>query len=115
MFLAPGNGFDDWRFWLSIALFAIGLPGLFSGTKKVRWMNLLGDLSYPLYLVHGLVFLWIGDALADAIFPRLGPRLIVAHLGALAFLVTALVAAIIVHVAIEKPIARQLRTSGRVR
>jgi peptidoglycan/LPS O-acetylase OafA/YrhL len=115
MFLAPSSGFDNLRFWLSIALFAIGLPGLFNATKSVRWMNLLGDLSYPLYLVHGLVVIWIADAVADMIFPRLGTRVIVAHVSALAFLGAAVLAAIIVHVAIEKPIARQLRASERGR
>jgi peptidoglycan/LPS O-acetylase OafA/YrhL len=109
MFLAPDHGFDTPRFWLSITLFATGLPGLFSATKDARWMNMLGDLSYLLYLVHRLVFLWIGDALAEATFSRLGTRLIVAHLSALAFLGATLLATILVHAAIEKPIVRTLR------
>jgi peptidoglycan/LPS O-acetylase OafA/YrhL len=113
MLVVPGSGFDDGRFWLSVCLFALCLPGLFRATKQVRWMNLLGDLSYPLYLVHGLVLILIGGAIADAIFPHLGTRLIVAHISALAFLSAALLAAIVVHAAIEKPIAGRLR--GRVR
>ena len=27
--------------------FTLALPGLFDGTKGIRWMNAIGDLSYP--------------------------------------------------------------------
>lgn len=46
--------FDGTRFWSSTALFTLALPGLFSATKSSRWMNALGDLSYPVYLIHFL-------------------------------------------------------------
>jgi peptidoglycan/LPS O-acetylase OafA/YrhL len=109
MFLLPESGFDDSRLWLSVILFTLALPGLFHATKNVRWMNLLGDLSYPVYLVHGIVLLVVGGVIADTIFAHLGTRLIVAHISALAFLAAVLLASIAAHVMIEKPITRRLR------
>ena len=44
--------FDGTRLWLSVTLFTLALPGVFAATMRVRWMNELGDLSYPVYLVH---------------------------------------------------------------
>ena len=61
MAVGPRAGFDNWRLWLSALCFAAALPGLFEATKGIRWMNLLGNLSYPLYLVHTLVVAAVGD------------------------------------------------------
>jgi peptidoglycan/LPS O-acetylase OafA/YrhL len=53
--------FDSFRFWLAVLLFTLALPGLFEATKGVRWMNWLGDLSYPVYLVHSLVLVAVSQ------------------------------------------------------
>jgi peptidoglycan/LPS O-acetylase OafA/YrhL len=60
----------DWsidrpRFWLLYLLFAASLPFMFEATKNVRIDREIGEISYPLYVVHGLVvglvyFRWSG-------------------------------------------------------
>ena len=71
--------FDTPRFWVSVLLFSVAVPGLFEATKNVRWMNALGDLSYPVYLVHTMVLILFGQWLLDGSlsFKSLGiwPRL----------------------------------------
>ena len=44
--LAPWNG---WPFW---GAFGLGLPALFIVTKDIKWDSEVGNLSYPVYLVH---------------------------------------------------------------
>jgi peptidoglycan/LPS O-acetylase OafA/YrhL len=47
---------DDGRISYSAAvMFAVALPGIFAATKNNRIYNWLGDLTYPLYLFHGIV------------------------------------------------------------
>ena len=43
---------DNLYFMGSAVCLALAMPGLFAATRNVRWMNSLGELSYPLYLVH---------------------------------------------------------------
>lgn len=42
--------------WIFIMLFAAALPFIFSLTKKSSIDSAVGNLSYPLYLVHRLVY-----------------------------------------------------------
>jgi peptidoglycan/LPS O-acetylase OafA/YrhL len=105
MFTLPIWGFDNLRFWLSITLFTLALPDLFDATCRVRWMNRLGDLSYPLYLVHTLVFLWFAVGLTDILITRLGAASIAVFLSA------SLAVAYGVHVIIERPLATRWRDS----
>jgi peptidoglycan/LPS O-acetylase OafA/YrhL len=52
----PANAdWDSPRFWVTALCFAFALPGIFAATAKNRLSNWLGDLSYPLYLIHLLV------------------------------------------------------------
>ena len=37
----------------------LGVPALFRLTSKWRWDRLLGELSYPVYLIHILVIRWM--------------------------------------------------------
>jgi peptidoglycan/LPS O-acetylase OafA/YrhL len=46
--------FDGWLSHLLPVCFALALPGIFAATKDSRLFNLLGDLTYPLYLTHNL-------------------------------------------------------------
>jgi peptidoglycan/LPS O-acetylase OafA/YrhL len=46
--------FEGWLTHLMPVCFALALPGIFAATKDSRLFNLLGDLTYPLYLTHGL-------------------------------------------------------------
>ncbi len=53
--LYEGDHYDThvhWTFYLGLA---ISLPFLFSVTKNWSYDRLIGELSYPLYLVHGFV------------------------------------------------------------
>jgi peptidoglycan/LPS O-acetylase OafA/YrhL len=59
--------FDNWATHLSPVCFALALPGLFAATKDNRFLNYLGDLTYPLYLMHSLTFV--------ALFPPVKVRL----------------------------------------
>lgn len=49
------TGFETPRFWTAFILFAASLPFLFCCWRKNRADRWIGELSYPLYLVHGLV------------------------------------------------------------
>lgn len=49
----------DWsidrpQFWALYLLFAVSVPFIFEATKRLRFDREIGELSYPLYLVHGL-------------------------------------------------------------
>lgn len=57
MALSPArNGsIDTVAHWTSYALFSLSIPYVFALTKDNRVDRWIGDLSYPLYLAHGLV------------------------------------------------------------
>lgn len=103
MTLAPLRDFDSPRFWASIVLFAIALPGLFEATKDIGWMNRLGDLSYPTYLVHGIVLSTAGTWLANRL-PLDAP-----YLSATAVLSAIVLAAVVAHWCLEVPTAKAMR------
>lgn len=57
--LAYGAAPKDWRFPALAFIFASALPFIFTATKDNRIDRFLGDLSYPLYLVHMLcISIW---------------------------------------------------------
>jgi peptidoglycan/LPS O-acetylase OafA/YrhL len=95
--------FDTWRFWSSLVLFVVALPGVFEATKGVRWMNALGDLSYPVYLVHYIVLIVIGPFLFELLVP-LGGRTSMA-----AWAVVATAVAFVVHKLVEAPLASAMK------
>lgn len=47
--------------WPYYALTTVTIPFLFAETKRWRWDRWIGELSYPIYLIHFLV-IWIGQA-----------------------------------------------------
>ncbi len=49
------NSLDEPRFWIAYLSFALALPFAFCATKRVALDRMVGDLSYPLYIVHGLI------------------------------------------------------------
>lgn len=68
--------------WSLFTLGALALPVLFARTRTIRWDRRIGDLSYPLYLVHAVVILCmhrlvpptvpvLGDFFASPWFPVL--------------------------------------------
>lgn len=51
--------FDNLGFYLSISLFALALPAVFSATKDNGICNFLGDLTYPLYLTQVVILVLV--------------------------------------------------------
>jgi peptidoglycan/LPS O-acetylase OafA/YrhL len=100
-------GFDKWRFWSSLLLFVVALPGLFEATKGVRWLNAFGELSYPVYLVHYIVLIVAGAFLADIFLP-LGP-----YTSMVLWAGVATLCALVVHRAVEVPMARVMKAAVR--
>jgi peptidoglycan/LPS O-acetylase OafA/YrhL len=120
---------DDLYFYGFIILFALFVPYLFAKTKDIRILNFCGDLSYPVYLCHPLVFFlvyalnrWQPLSEASALDRFLDARLptpIVGTASALIALAVVLGVAATLHVAIEVPlklaVRRIVRTSVRPR
>jgi peptidoglycan/LPS O-acetylase OafA/YrhL len=98
--------FDGLRFWLSVLLFTISLPGLFDATKNIRWMNRAGDLSYPIYLIHTLTLILFGGWLLNIL-----PVSVVSegYVSIAAFLGITIVSAATVHWLLEVPVAQLMR------
>jgi peptidoglycan/LPS O-acetylase OafA/YrhL len=49
------HGFDTIDLWVSYMLFAISIPFIFIFSKNNRVDRFIGEMSYPLYLVHGIM------------------------------------------------------------
>jgi peptidoglycan/LPS O-acetylase OafA/YrhL len=97
--------FESFRFWLAVSLFTLALPGLFEATKSIRWMNWLGDLSYPVYLVHTLVMLavasWWKSVGTSDVF--------VGYVSIACFVAASTLAALAVHRVLEIPAGHLMR------
>jgi peptidoglycan/LPS O-acetylase OafA/YrhL len=103
-------GYDSVRFWGSVLFFAAALPGLFEATKGMRWMNLAGDLSYPIYLIHTSVLILFAPTLIDLALPlTLLPPVEAGYVSIAAFLAVTTVAALLIHKMIEAPVAHVMR------
>lgn len=105
--------FDVARFWLAVAFFTVALPGIFAATMHSRWMNALGDLSYPVYLVHLLPLLIAGPVFVE-IASRFSPS---GYVSTAVFVGVVLACAIAAHRLLEIPTARAMRwvLAGRTR
>jgi peptidoglycan/LPS O-acetylase OafA/YrhL len=53
----PIAPWDGPRFWLTFVSFALMLPGLFALTARSTVLNRIGELSYPVYLLHPMVLM----------------------------------------------------------
>jgi peptidoglycan/LPS O-acetylase OafA/YrhL len=102
--------YDTLRFWGSTFFFTLSLPGLFEATKNIRWMNLLGDLSYPLYLVHTGVLVLVGPWLLGLVLTQDDSGAYHNYyLSIGVFVAVSTLAALAVHKLLEEPIAQALR------
>jgi len=101
----PYYRWDGRQFWIAILCFAVALPSVFAATRKNRLLNALGDLSYPIYLIHivALGVMLPGDSVARYA-AIVGSDLVVA--GALCGVV---VMAAGVHWLIERPVSHLMR------
>lgn len=91
----PGTSVDGPVFWLAYVAFAASVPVIFAWSKDNRIDRAIGDLSYPLYLVHGLV---LGIVFNIFGVPRGQLRWAVVGLGA------SLIAAVAMRLLVEVPI-----------
>jgi peptidoglycan/LPS O-acetylase OafA/YrhL len=109
MTFGPNRGFDSPRFWSSILCFTIALPAVFEATKKIHWMNVTGDLSYPVYLVHMIVLLTVGPWLIKFTLPlEYMPKDAAGWVSIVIFVGVATAVAAVVHKLLEVPIARAM-------
>jgi peptidoglycan/LPS O-acetylase OafA/YrhL len=56
--------YADWdspRFWCAALCFAFALPGIFRATSKNKFLNTLGNLSFPVYMVHVFLIVSLSD------------------------------------------------------
>jgi peptidoglycan/LPS O-acetylase OafA/YrhL len=94
-------GWDSLRFWLATMAFVASLPAIFAATKNISLLNWLGDLSYPLYLVHYPIVLKVADwANTGGLLNSVGP----CAFTSLALLMC-ICAAVALHYLLEKPAA----------
>jgi peptidoglycan/LPS O-acetylase OafA/YrhL len=103
------QGFDSPRFWSSILCFTIALPAVFEATKKIKWMNAAGDLSYPVYLVHLMVLMTIGPWLITFALPLDAmSKAEAGWVSIVVFVAVTTAVAAIVHKLLEVPVARAM-------
>jgi peptidoglycan/LPS O-acetylase OafA/YrhL len=107
--------FDTPYFWVGVLCFTLSLPGLFEATRGVRWLNALGDLSYPVYLVHTAVVAWSIPVLVMALDHSIASRLVLGCGSIAAYLAVTIVAAAAVHRLLEVPVANLMRSIRRPR
>jgi peptidoglycan/LPS O-acetylase OafA/YrhL len=99
----PGGGAE--KRWVYVVALALAVPTIFQFSKTSAVDRWIGDLSYPLYIVHLLAFAVAGKFIA-------GWWLVPAQLAA------AIGAALLLTLVIEHPVDRlrsKLSRSGRVR
>jgi peptidoglycan/LPS O-acetylase OafA/YrhL len=98
--------FDGRRLWLSVLLFAASLPGLFAATRDIRWLNLAGDLSYPIYLTHVLVLTYVASDVLYYALPLASMSATSAgYVSLAAFLGLAILGGAAAHWGLERPLA----------
>jgi peptidoglycan/LPS O-acetylase OafA/YrhL len=92
---------DRPELWVFYVAFAAAIPFIFELTKNNRIDAWIGDLSYPLYLVHRLVFLIFSMSLANT--RRLGD---LDPVWWIVGLIASIIAAITLHHIVEVPVNR---------
>ncbi|SRR5579871_908214 len=101
----PRTGMDGPAFWVFYLAFAASVPVVFAATKDDRLDRAIGEISYPLYLVHGIV--------QGAIFFKFG-----APQGEAGWTIAALSAsviiAIVLHIFVERPIERTRQRRSKI-
>lgn len=90
--------------WIFLILSAASLPFVFALTKNWKFDGAIGDLSYPLYLVHQLAFSVVAISLGSS-----EGVLALGYSWAAFALVLAVLAAIILNVVIERPLEKLRR------
>jgi peptidoglycan/LPS O-acetylase OafA/YrhL len=110
-FTLQNPSWDSVGFWIAVLCFANSLPGLFAATKDNQVLNILGDLSFPFYVVHYIFVLKLSetDIPSRAIAALGGSSLTAGVVFMLIVTAAVLVTAIAVHHLIERPVGRLMR------
>jgi peptidoglycan/LPS O-acetylase OafA/YrhL len=96
--------------WLMVLSAAMFLPFLFAVTKDNWLLNFLGDLTYPIYLIHGTVFTFLFTPFAVQFLAHsdyLGIPSAPLFVGL--YFASLLIVGAAVHFSIERPFAAVLR------
>jgi peptidoglycan/LPS O-acetylase OafA/YrhL len=105
--------FENVNVYFSILVFATSLPAVFAATKDNAACNFLGDLTYPLYLTHGLLLVALAGSwrlfheVTDAILAvsnSVGSSMLARGVTALALLTS-----VVTRFVIEKPATYAMR------
>ena len=98
-----GAFLSSW-FYGGVIGFAVVLPSVFSATRDIAWMNRVGDISYPVYLIHVMMILGFIEA---------GGRDLVQPLSVLEATLLFMAATVVVSAAVnyfvEAPVANLMR------
>jgi peptidoglycan/LPS O-acetylase OafA/YrhL len=100
-------GWDGLQFWAATLFFAASLPGIFEATRKSAFLRAVGDLSFPVYLIHLIVITVISSLPIMASLPKSSMIVVPIYLAAI------IVASIASHWCIEKPISSLMRSAIR--
>lgn len=112
--------FENVDFYVAVLFFTVALPAMFKATKDSRIMNFLGDLTYPLYLSHGILLglvnrtPWATDAVQQLIgFAKSvsGHVLVEGAIISAVFASIALTFAVLVRFAVEIPAVAMCRAA----
>ena len=103
----PPVAWDSPRFWCAALCFAAALPGVFTATRDSRLSNVIGDLSYPLYLTQHMTIRLVFFILPFLVnYLERSPAFIAA-----VFSVCLISGAALAHWLIEKPTALAFRAT----
>jgi peptidoglycan/LPS O-acetylase OafA/YrhL len=94
---------DSFRFWCSVLCFALSLPGTFAATQANRWFTRIGDLSYPVYMVHLILLILLINVGLFPVLPRSGTFITLLFCG------LTVITAVAAHEVMEKPTAALFR------
>ena len=98
--------YDSVKLWAVYLLCAFSIPFVFAATSASRWDRWIGELSYPIYLNHGLIL----GAMSSVI--GIVPTSVT---GTVTAMVISVAAAAAMHLAVERPAAYALRRGGAIR
>ena len=94
---------DSMRFWCAVLCFALSIPGVFTATQANQWFNRIGNLSFPVYMVHLFLIVSLVNAGFFRALPQSGVFI------ALLFCGMAVIAGVAIHETMEKPTAALFR------
>jgi peptidoglycan/LPS O-acetylase OafA/YrhL len=100
---------DSVRFWAAVLCLAAALPGVFHATSEWRFFNLLGALSYPLYLTHAFLIGWLLQWKEQIASHAPGHVWLVSAMITVPYLLACIVVALAAHWLVERPVAPMMR------